>query len=40
MDYKTENIHLKVGEEYIADSKLLKKINEKPWQAILNQKKK
>ena len=39
-DYKAENNHLKVGEEYIADSKLLKKINEKPWQAILNQKKK
>ena len=39
MDYKVENINIKVGEEYYW-FKIMKEINEKSWKALLNQKRK
>ena len=33
-NYKDKKNNLKSGEEYISDSKLLKKINEKTWRSI------
>ena len=38
-DYKKGKIKIKSGEEYICDSKLLKKIKEKTWKAIIKKKK-
>ena len=38
-DYRKGKLLLKVGEEYVCDSKLLKKINEKTWKAIVRKKK-
>ena len=37
-NFKVKKIKLKKGEEYIADSKLIKKINEKTWKSIVNKK--
>ena len=34
-NYKKGKLNLKAGEEYVCDSKLLKKINEKTWKAII-----
>ena len=34
-NYKKGKLNLKAGEEYLCDSKLLKKINEKTWKAII-----
>ena len=34
-NYKKGKLNLKAGEEYVCDSKLLKKINEKAWKAII-----
>lgn len=38
-NYKKGKLNLKAGEEYVCDSKLLKKINEKTWKAIIKKKK-
>ena len=38
-DYRKGKLLLKAGEEYVCDSKLLKKINEKTWKAIVRKKK-
>ena len=38
-DYRKEKLLLQSCEEYICDSKLLKKINEKTWKAIVRKKK-
>ena len=35
-NFKVKKIKLKKGEEYISDSKLIKKINEKTWKSIVN----
>ena len=35
-DYSNNDIKLKNGQEYIADVKLLKKINSKAWKAIVD----
>ena len=35
-NYKTKDYILKEGDEYIADSKLLKKINQTTWNAIVS----
>ena len=35
-DYKKGKTKLKNGDEYICDSKLLKKINEKTWKVRIN----
>ena len=37
-NYKAKKINLRKGDEYIADSKLLKKVSEKTWKAIINKK--
>ena len=33
--YKDKNIKFKCGDEYVVDTKLLKKIKEKTWKAIV-----
>ena len=38
-NYKKGKLNLKAGEEYVCDSKLLKKINEKAWRAVIKKKK-
>ena len=38
-NYKKGKLNLKAGEEYVYDSKLLKKINEKTWKASIKKKK-
>ena len=35
-NYKSKRIRLKCGDDYICDSKLLKKISEKAWKAIVS----
>ena len=37
-NYKDKKINLRKSDEYIADSKLLKKISEKTWKVIINKK--
>ena len=39
MDYKREKNHIKIGEEYISDSKLFKKVYEKSRKILLIRKK-
>ena len=34
-NYKKGKLNLKASEEYVCDSKLLKKINEKTWKALI-----
>ena len=38
-DYRKRNLLLKSGEEYVCYYKLLQKINEKKWKAIVRKKK-
>ena len=37
-NFKLKKIKFKKGEEYIADSNLIKKINGKTWNSIINKK--
>ena len=38
-NYKKGKLNLKAGEEYVCDSKLFKKINEKTWKVLIKKKK-